>query len=132
MLRIELEKRGCDFYGQPGTQKSDVGNYRVTTHSEEVTGKDGNTYFLEFSHWNRWTYRTTNKRTGKPLKKAVRELVNENALHVDTQYSNEKGSWRNSKLESELANMNLCYTLDGIKKACEYITGKPCEVVIVD
>lgn len=132
MLRIELEKRGCNFYGQPETAKSDVGNYLVTTRSEEVEGKDGKVYFLEFSHWNRWRYRTTNKRTGEPLKKAVRELVNENALHVNTQFSKEDGSsWGNIALEAELADMNLDYTLDGIRKACEYITGKPCEIVIL-
>lgn len=89
---LYLEKRGCDFFKNDDSVKgSDVGNYRVTTSDYEIAGKDGKTYFMEFTHWERYNYRTTNKRTGEKLKKPVRELVNLNALHVDISYKNENG-----------------------------------------
>lgn len=112
---LYLEKRGLDFWDDDPIKKvSDVGNYRVTTTGETVRGKDGNSYFLEFSRWDRYELRTKNKRTGETLKKPVRELVLLYALHVDTEYTNERGSWGNISLEKRLHEKPVLYTLENI------------------
>lgn len=134
MLKIKLRKYGMDFYGQPETDSSDVGCYRVGTNSEEIMGKDGRMYYLDFSHCVRYTYRETNKVTGKPLKHPIKELLNINGLHIDTQYTiNKDGcnlSYRNCEIEKTLWDMNLDYTISGIETALEYITGEKCQVTI--
>lgn len=137
-----LEKRGCNFNGGvPVTTKSDVGNYRVCTMGETIPGKDGRTYFLEFSLWqNRSQPRYTNKRTGAPLKHPVQEIINSIGLHIDTQYTDASGqSWRNLDLEQRIHKRNPSYTTaeilaianeisaehyDGIKWVCSF-----CETV---
>ena len=106
---LYLEKMGCDFWNDE-TAKSDVGNYRVRTHGECIRAKDGRLYFLEFTLWrNRQKARYTHKITGKPLKHPVMEVINPQALALDTEYSNEKGSWRNCTLEKAIHEKNLSY-----------------------
>ena len=123
-----LEKRGCDFFKNDSINElSDVGNYRVGVYSHSIKGKDGIMYIVEFGGFDKYTYRNTNKRNGQPLKKSVRELVMRNALHIDTEFekveeSGFKTSWRNSKLEHEVYEMNLPYTKEGILKAINYIS----------
>lgn len=118
-----LEKRGCDFhFSDTDTKGSDVGNYRVTTFGDTVKGKDGKNYFVEFCHHKKYKYRTTNKRTGEPLKKAVKELVKVNALWVDTQYNDDRGSWRNIRIEQDINKLNLDYTKAGILQAVNQIS----------
>ena len=109
-----LEKRGCNFWSdEPST--SDVGNYRVCTHGERVFGKDNKYYFIEFSLWrDRKQVRYTNKRTGKPLKHPAFDIINPNAVAIDTQYSDAEGSWRNCKLEEKLHEKNYSYTIADI------------------
>ena len=116
---LYLEKRGCNFSdfsdGVHMKTVSDVGNYRVCTPDECVIGKDGNKYFLEFSNWDKYHYRTENKRTGKPLKNPVRELIMANAVHTDTQYTANDGfCYRNSKLEKQINSIDRLYTLENI------------------
>lgn len=123
MKTLYLEKRGCDFFHYDPIEKlSDVGNYRVCTPTASVIGKDGNTYFLEFGRYNKRRIRTTNKRTGAKLKHPVIETVMVNALHIDTCFSDNNGSWRNCKLENELSNKNYTYTLADILKAVNDIS----------
>lgn len=130
MKTLYLEKRGCDFFkGDRINELSNIGNYRVCTHYNDskdcyrIKGKDGKLYFLEFTHWTKYEYRYTHKRTGKELKKPIKELINENALYVNTEYEDEKGlSWRNLKLEEEINNLNLDFTIDGILKVVNYIS----------
>lgn len=117
---LYLEKRGYNFSdgldgGESIKTVSDVGNYRVCTPDECVVGKDGNKYFLEFSNWDKYHYRTENKRTGKPLKNPVRELIMANAVHTDTQYTANDGfCYRNSKLEKQINSIDRLYTLENI------------------
>ena len=112
---LYLEKRGCDFWKDDKLCiLSDVGNYRVGSYDYSIKGKDGRDYILEFGHFDKYTYRKTNKRTNKPLKKEVRELTLENALHIDTQFECEEGTFRNLKLETQIYNRNYTYTLENI------------------
>lgn len=121
MKKLFLEKRGCDFFTP--NLASDVGNYRVTTQTEEIRGKDGNLYFLEFTLWyNRGHYRKISKYGNKELLHPVWEIDIKEALAISTQYTNEKGSWRNIKLEKELHNLNLTYTQKDILEAVNFIS----------
>ena len=122
---IAFEKRGCNFYGEDKNNGSDVGNYRITTLGESVTGKDGNNYFLEFCLWrDRKKARTTHKKTGKQLKHVHYDVINPIGLTIDTEYTNDNGNWRNIKLESSIYDLNLSYTLGDILKAINIISEK--------
>lgn len=116
---LYLEKRGCNFSdfsdGVYIKTVSDVGNYRVCTPNECIVAKDGNKYFLEFSSWDKYHYRTENKRTGKPLKHPIRELIMANAVYTDTQYTaNDKVCHCNLKLEKQINSIDRLYTLENI------------------
>jgi hypothetical protein len=105
-----LEKMGCDFR-KDEPAKSDIKNYRVRTHGEIIPGKDNNLYFLEFSLWrNRLKPRYTHKTTGKPLKHVKYDIINPQAVAIDTEFTNDNGCWRNCKLEQELSEKNYSYT----------------------
>ena len=114
-----LERRGCEYLKDetPDT----INNYRVCT-AEKIQGNDGIMYFVEFTKWDRWIYRTTNKRTGAPLKKGVTEIVQRHALHIDTEYENENGSWKNSRLEQALNNRGYDYSENDILAAVNSIS----------
>lgn len=101
---LYLERLGCEF----DTDRPDgIGNYRVCTVGECIPVKDcvsnwgegTQLYFFEFSKADKWTMRTTNKRTGAKLKKPVRELVKADALHVSTQFTPTHISYRDSVME---------------------------------
>lgn len=105
-----LEKMGCDFWDDEPAE-SDIKNYRVRTHGEVIPGKDGIMYFLEFHLWrDRKQIRYNHKITGKPLKHPTFDLINRQGVAIDTEFSNDKGSWRNCKLEAELSAKNYSYT----------------------
>lgn len=131
---LTLEKRGCDFWKDAEIRNfSDIGNYRVGIYSYCIEGKDGITYLMEFTQSAHYNHRTTHKRTGKELKKPIRETIIEYGLFVNTQYENEKGCWRNSKLEREIFDMHLPYTKEGILKAVNYISkDNYTDIVITD
>lgn len=114
-----LERRGCEYF--PNETHDTINNYRVCT-AERVPGNDGEEYFIEFTKWDKWHYRTTNKRTGAPLKKGVTEIVQRHALHIDTEYENENGSWRNSRLEQALNNRGYDYSENDILAAVNSIS----------
>ena len=118
-----LECRGCYFWRDDKLNSmSDVGNYRVCTYDINIKAKDGNTYFLEFGSYDRRETRTTHKRTGKPLKHLKYEIVLENALHIDTEYENERGCWRNCKLEKTIHDKKLTYSKANILKVVNEIS----------
>lgn len=105
-----LEKMGCDFWKEENAA-GDIGNYRVRTHGECIPGKDGRMYFLEFHLWrDRKKARYTHKITGKPLKHTAFDLINPQAVAIDTEFSTADGSWRNCKLEAALHEKNYSYT----------------------
>lgn len=115
-MTLYLEKCGCNFFkGDIVNALSDVGNYRVCTGDYNILGKDGRVYFLEFTNGTKYNYRTTHKVTGEPLKQSVRELVNANALYLETCFQDTDGLYRrNRSLESKFWDMNLDYTMANI------------------
>lgn len=107
---LYLREMGLDFWSDDAIM-SDMKNYRVRTLGECIPGKDGRMYFLEFSLWrDRKKARYTHKVTSKPLKHPVYEIINRQGVAIDTEFSNDGGSWRNWKLEEELNTKNYSYT----------------------
>lgn len=107
---LYLKKMGLDF-GAYETTNSDIENYRVRTLDECVPGKDGRLYFLEFSLWrDRKQVRYHHKITKKPLKHPAYDIINPCAVAIDTEFTNENGSWRNATLEEKLHAKNYSYT----------------------
>ena len=110
-----LEKRGCNFFAADRSCGSDVGNYRVCTPYGGIPGKNGRTYFLEFTLWrNRTKLRYSNKRTGKPLKNPVPEIINPIRLHLVTEFEEGDLSYRDLKLEERISAENPSFTLSDI------------------
>lgn len=125
-----LEKMGCDFWHDEPI-KSDINNYRVRTHGEIIPGKDGNTYFLEFHLWrNRSKMRYTSLKGNRPLKHPKPEIINPCGIIIDTQHSNERGSWRNCGLEEKLNKYNYSYNCDDILKIVNEISTKKFNKII--
>lgn len=124
-----VECRGCDFFpGDKINRLSNVGNYRVGIYDYTIKAKNGKNYILEFTSCDRWNYRTTDKRNGRQLKKPVRELIKEEALHLDSQYDEktEGGvlSFGDCALERDIFNRNLDYTLENILQVVNEISIK--------
>lgn len=139
MKSIKFMKRGCNFWNDDDVNNySDVGNYRIATDSYSIKGKDGNNYFVEFSRWKKYNFRTEHKKTGKELKKAVKEILNYNGLAIDIQYQVKESdgwlsSYGNSRLEAKIHDMNLSYTKSDILKAINIISADQYdEIIIVD
>ena len=126
-----LEMRGCNFWDNSREKElSDVGNYRVGSYNYSIKGKDGKFYCLEFGNYNRYAYRKTNKRTGAPLKREIRELVKECALHIRTYYENDRGCFGNCQLEKEISDLLLEYTTENILKVVNMISEKQYDNVV--
>ena len=114
---LMFERRGCEFWkDDKANEESDIGNYRITTPGEIVPCKNGRNYCFEFVCYDRYNWRKTNKRTGEPLKKPVKELVMTTATHIDTQFtdysSGEKyaPSYRDLNMEREFYKKPMKYT----------------------
>ena len=119
---LYLKKMGLDFWPDEPA-KSDVNNYRVRTLGETIPGKDGRMYFLEFSLWrDRKQVRYTHKITGKPLKHAAFDIINASGLHIDTEFTDNRGSWGNIKLEKAIHDKNYSYTQADILAAVNEIS----------
>lgn len=117
MKYLELEKRGCEFSARDSiAERSDIGNYRLCTHDENVLLKDGRKFFFEFTACDRYAYRTTHKITGKELLHPKRDLLLPDALCVGTQWTDDLGlSWRDSKIETAFyAAAPVPYTQESI------------------
>lgn len=127
-----LEMRGCNFFeGDEINNFSDVGNYRVGSYDYSILGKDGISYILEFTNYDKRNYRRTNKRTGAPLKKEVVEIVKKHALHIDTQYECTTGCYRNSRLEHNIHELLYSYTLNDILTVVNKISVKQYDRIIL-
>ena len=126
---LYLMAMGCDFWkdDQEMLEYSDCQNYRIRGYIVDKYGRD---LFVEFTRG--YKRRTTNKRTGEPLKKAI--IEHDHKLCVDTQYDNADGSWRDCKLERELWEQDLTYCTEDILKAANYMAGgdKYSRVIICD
>lgn len=123
---LRLERRGCEYFA-PDKDRDDVGNYRVGSYDYSIKGKDGRDYIVEFGANNYRVWRTTNKRTGAPLKKPHEEIVKANALYIDTEYEKDepdgwRSAWRNSTLEHDIREMRLDYSQAGILAAVNEIS----------
>lgn len=100
---------------------TDIKNHRVRTVENIDIIYNGEKYnmFFEFTQCTHWNYRTTNKRTGAPLKKAIKETLVVDGLHMDTQFerlvTNDNGytfemSYRKCDLEREVWDEHHKYT----------------------
>ena len=107
-----MEKMGMD----DNMLVFDIKNHRVRVTENIDIIFEGKFYnmFFEFTARRAWRVRTTNKRTGKPLKHPITETVNPYSIGIDTQFEKPEigkaadgtiykweSSWRNSKLEHE-------------------------------
>jgi hypothetical protein len=82
---------------------------------------------------NRGHYRKISKYGNKELLHPVWEIDIKEALAISTQYTNEKGSWGNIKLEKELGNLNLTYTQKDILEAVNFISkDKYNKIIFID
>lgn len=108
---LRFEKRGCNFFpGDTDAIESDIGNYRIDT-ATRVPLADGRLMFFEFTCYDSYRTRTTNKRTGAPLKKPVRELVMTCCASIDTEYTDADGNhWRALPLENDFRATPRKYT----------------------
>lgn len=124
---LKLEKLGMDF--NPNDERvsgSDVGNYRVSTGDYTVRAKDGKTNYLDLMRTDAYTRRTLNKRTGKPLKNPVRELVATNIVGIWCAYLDENGvAWGNGTLECDIYGSHFPYTVSGILAAVNSFAAVP-------
>lgn len=124
---------------------TDIKNHRIRTIENIDIFYNGKLYnmFFEFTQCNHYNYRTTNKRTGAPLKKAVRELIVKDGLHMDTQFEVlEKvfadgtpfyASYRKCDLEKEVWNEHHEYTKKDILAIINrYAVEKYNKVVLIE
>lgn len=113
---LKLEKRGCDFSPFDESVKgSDIGNYRLVTGDYNIPASNGKTYFLEFMHNNKYMTRTTNKRTGKPLARPVRECIAQNIVCTIAYFRDDDGvCWDDPNIWRKSYDEPRPYTLQGI------------------
>lgn len=124
---------------------TDIKNHRIRTVENIDIFYKGKTYnmFFEFTQCPHYNYRTTNKRTGAPLKKAVQELIIKDGLHMDTQFEVlEKifadgtpfyASYRKGDFESEIWNEHHAYTKKDILEIVNrYAIEKYNKVVLIE
>jgi hypothetical protein len=127
---------------------TDIKNHRVRVLNNidiEYKGEKYNMFF-EFMQAEHYEHRTTNLRTGKPLKKAVRKLIIQDGMAIDTQFERDEighdrdgksytyqSSWRKADLEREFWDQHLAYTRENVLKVVNaYITGpKYTKVVLI-
>lgn len=116
---------------------TDIKNHRVRVIENIDIVYKGEKYnmFFEFTQGKHWNYRTTNKRTGTPLKKAVKEIILKDGIFIDTQFEKPEtdstgrtwfSSWRKCDLEEEFYKEHLEYTKESILKIVNrYKVGAP-------
>ena len=131
MNTLKLEKRGCDF--SPFDERvrgSDVGNYRVCTTDFNLPAKNGKTYHLEIFRGDKWQTRYTNKRTGKPLARPVRELIAPCVAFVNACYDDEDGiCWGDTSVWKNAYNEPRPYTIAGILDLVNSIAAQPYDAI---
>lgn len=113
---LKLEKRGMDFSPADEICKaSDIGNHRLVTGDYTIPAANGKTYYIEFMHTNKYTTRTTNKRTGKPLARPVRECVAQNIVCTNAYYIDKDGvCWGDTSVWKKSYDAPRPYTMAGI------------------
>lgn len=120
-----LECRGCDFFiNDKINELSDMTNYRVLAFN--IIAKNGITYILEITSGKKRQWRTTHKKTNKPLKNPIIEILSENYLCIGNEYENEKGAWGDLNFYKKfgLENHNFEYTKKDVLQAINKISIK--------
>ncbi len=119
------------------TISTDIKNHRIRTVENIDIQYKGELYnmFFEFTQGTHRRHRTTNKRTGAPLKHPVEEIILKDGLFIDTQYEKTEtdrtgrtweSSWRNSEFEREFYNEHHGYTKKDILEVVNrYKVGEP-------
>lgn len=136
---LYLESRGGDIRNP----ETDLTNYRLSAVGRIPCKVDGEILdmYIEFHHWERYTYRRTNKRTGAPLKHPVKELVNRQGLWIDTEYETieERNgvvwhpAFRCSTMEKETHDTNPSFTrADVLEVLNRYSIRRYNKVVVID
>ena len=142
MKTLYLLKMGCD----DDNITTNIKNHRVRVIENIDIRYKGETYnmFFEFCQGAHHRYRTTNKRTGAPLKRGVEEIIVKDGLYVNTQFEKlervaEDGTplfscWRNAALEQEFYEEHHGYTREDILEVVNrYNIGEPfTEVCLID
>lgn len=142
MKILYLLKMGCD----DNNITTNIKNHRVRVIENIDISYKGKTYnmFFEFCQGAHRRYRKTNKRTGKPLKREVEEIIVKDGLYINTCFDKlervaEDGtplytSWRHSELENEFYNEHMEYTRENILEVVNrYKIGEPfTEVCLID
>lgn len=123
---LYLMAMGCDFSKSDAEllEHSDCENYRIRGYIVDKYGRD---LFVEFTRG--YKRRTTNKRTGTPLKKAI--IEHDHKLCIDTQYDNADGSWRDCELERWVWEQDFTYCTGDILKAVNYMAGRKAYTAVV-
>ena len=101
---------------------SNVGNYRVGSYDYSIKGKDGKTYILEFTEFDKYKYRKMAKRGNRPLKTPKKELIAKYVLHLATQYENERGCFANLELEKKINEITRPFTINSILEVVNEIS----------
>lgn len=120
-----LECRGCDFLANDKINElSDMTNYRVLAFN--IMAKNGINYLLEMVSTKKRQCRTTHKKTNKPLKKPIIEILSENSLYIDNEYKKEKFSYRDINFYKtfDLEKYNFEYTKKDVLQAINIISIK--------
>ena len=80
-----------------------------------------NDYILNFGGYDKKDIERYDK-NGKELKLPKTKVIQKNALHIDTQYEDENGIYRDLELEENLRNRSYAYTLADILKCVNEIS----------
>ena len=123
---------------------TDVKNHRVRVLENIDIIYKGEKYnmFFEFTQGAHWIERTTNKRTGAPLKKPITETIIKDGLYIDTQFERPEAdstgrtwfaSYRKCDLEREMWEEHHEYTRNDILDVINrYSTKKYNKVVLIE
>ena len=131
--------------GKYSHEKSDIPNHVLRTIENVDIIFNGKTYnmFLEFHQWDHWKYRLNNKRNGQPLKKPIRELVNDNGIFIHSSYTKQEYdpvkvyhytvTYGHCEFEKEVNDQNYNWTKEDILEVVnKYATEKYDKLVLVE
>lgn len=113
---LYLKKMGMD-----NEELNDVKNHRVRC---EIINKKGNRTVIDFLQYEIFKMRYTHKKTNKPLKKAIKEIIQPLGLGADvSEYTNE-GCFSNRQFTQWLWNNAFEYNQANILKCINEISEK--------
>ena len=123
---LMLERRGCEFFkADESAKKSDIGNYRLTVPGYIFDAKNGRRYCIEITKATKYKTRTTNLRTGQPLKHPVQELVSDCLAHFSFSFEDERGTWGDLEQDRAAWAAEVPYTEAAILDYLNTISARP-------